>query len=286
MAATTETVAAPGEARQAALPWRGWGLRSAAILYLGLMLVLPLAAVLNDGLGAGLGGLWADIARPAAWAAIKLTLWTAALMTVINTVMGTLMAYVLVRYQFPGRSFVNALIDIPFAIPTVVTGVMLVILYGPQGALGGFLKNNLGWDIIFAPPGIILALLFVSFPFVVRSLQPVLMQVDLDQEEAAYTMGASPWRTFRKVLLPVILPAMITGSLLSFARALGEFGSIVIVAGNFPLRSQTAAVYVLSQIESSNQRAASAMSVVLLAIAFCLVLIVDLVQREQEQRGG
>ncbi len=285
MSTSAVELAAP-RARQLPFPWRQWGLRAAAITYLGFVLILPLAAVVNNGLSGGLTGLWADISRPAAWAAIKLTLWTAAVMTIINTVMGTLTAYVLVRYSFPGRSIVNAIIDIPFAIPTVVTGVMLVILYGPQGALGGFLKENLGWNIIFAPPGIILALLFVSFPFVVRSIQPVLMEIELDQEEAAYTMGASQFLTFRRVLLPAILPALITGSILSFARALGEFGSIVIVAGNFPLRSQTAAVYVLSQIESENQRAASGMSIVLLGIAFCLVVIVDLVQRKRENRHG
>ncbi len=285
MSTTAVELAAP-RARQLPFPWRQWGLRAAAVTYLGLMLILPLAAVVNDGLSGGIGGLWADISRPAAWAAIKLTLWTAGVMTIINTLMGTLTAYVLVRYSFPGRSLINAIIDLPFAIPTVVTGVMLVILYGPQGALGSFLKQELGWDIIFAPPGIILALLFVSFPFVVRTLQPVLMEVDLDQEEAAYTMGASPLLTFRKVLLPAIMPALITGSILGFARALGEFGAIVIVAGNFPLRSQTAAVYVLSQIESENQRAASGMSVVLLGIAFCLVVIVDLVQRRREERHG
>ncbi len=285
MSTTAVQVAAP-RARQLPFPWRQWGLRAAAVTYLGLMLILPLAAVVNDGLSGGIVGMWADISRPAAWAAIKLTLWTAAVMTIINTTMGTLTAYVLVRYSFPGRSLINAIIDLPFAIPTVVTGVMLVILYGPQGALGSFLKEGLGWNIIFAPPGIILALLFVSFPFVVRSLQPVLMEVDLDQEEAAYTMGASAWLTFRKVLLPAILPALITGSILGFARALGEFGAIVIVAGNFPLRSQTAAVYVLSQIESENQRAASGMSVVLLGIAFLLVVIVDLVQRRREDGHG
>lgn len=272
----------PNESSAAPRPWQRWGLRALAVSYLAVMLLLPLAAVAQDGLSGGLAGLWRDISRPAAWSALKLTLWTAAVMTLINTVMGTLTAYVLVRYRFPGRSLANALIDIPFAIPTLVTGVMLVILYGPQGALGGWLKQEWGWEIIFAPPGIILALLFVSFPFVVRSLQPVLMAIELDQEEAAYTLGASSWTTFRRVLLPAILPAIITGALLSFARALGEFGSVVVVAGNFPMRSQTAAVYVLSQIESDNQRGASAMSVVMLAIAFSLIVIVDGVQRRQE----
>ncbi len=283
MSAISQELAVPARSRNVAVNWRAMSLRAAAVIYLTVMLILPLAAVVNDGLRGGLGGMWADISRPAAWAAIKLTLWTAGVMTVINTIMGTLMAYVLVRYRFPGRSLVNSIIDLPFAIPTLVTGVMLVILYGPQAAVGSWLKQQWGWEIIFAPPGIVLALMFVSFPFVVRSLQPVLMEVDVDQEEAAYTMGASPWMTFRRVLLPSILPAVISGAVLSFARALGEFGSIIIVAGNFPMRSQTAAVYVLSQIESENQRAASAMSVALLAIAFCLVVIVDLQQRRQER---
>ncbi len=268
------------------LPWGRWGLRALAVTYLGILLILPLLAVAQDGLSGGLAGLWRDVSRPAAWAALRLTLWTAAVMTVINLVMGTLTAYVLVRYPFPGKSFVNAMIDLPFAIPTLVTGVMLAILYGPQGALGGWLQEELGWQIIFAPPGIILALLFVSFPFVVRSIQPVLMSIELDQEEAAYTLGASSFTTFRRVLLPSILPAVVTGGLLSFARALGEFGSVVIVAGNFPMRSQTAAVYVLSQIESDNQRGASAMSLVMLAIAFALIVAVDLVQRRQEVAHG
>lgn len=255
-----------------------------ALTYLAVMLILPLASVLTDGLRGGPEGLWVDVSRPAAWAALKLTLWTAAVMTLINTVMGVLTAYVLVRFKFPGRSFLNAAIDIPFAIPTLVAGLMLVVLYGPQTALGSFLKQELGWQIIFAPPGIILALLFVSFPFVVRTVQPVLMEIDLDQEDAAATLGASGWTTFRRVLFPAIAPAVFSGSLLSFARALGEFGSIIVVAGNFPLRSQTAAVYVLSQIESDNQRSASAMSVVLLAIAFTLVFIVDRVQKRELRR--
>lgn len=283
--ATTTPLAAPGKTRQAPRLWGQWSLRAVALIYLSVMLLLPLAAVVSDGLSGGLTGLWADVSRPAAMAALRLSLWTAALMTVINTVMGVLTAYVLVRYRFPGRSLFNALIDIPFAIPTLVAGLMLVVLYGPQTALGGLLKEQFGWEIIFAPTGIILALLFVSFPFVVRTVQPVLMEIDLDQEDAAATLGASGWMTFRRVLLPALAPAVISGALLSFARALGEFGSIIVVAGNFPMRSQTAAVYVLSQIESDNQRGASAMSVVLLAIAFTLVFVVDLIQRQQEHHA-
>lgn len=262
-------------------PWGRWGLRLIAVSYLLIMLVIPLLAVVQDGFSGGVAGLWADLTRPAARAALWLTLWTSALMTVINAVMGTLTAYVLVRYNFPGRSFINALIDIPFAIPTLVTGVMLRILYGPQAPIGGWLKDTLGIDVIFAPPGIVLALLFISLPFVVRTVQPVLMSIELDQEQAAYTLGASSWTTFYRVLLPALIPSIITGSLLAFARALGEFGSVVVVAGNLPLRSQVAAVYVLSQIESDNQRGASAVSVVMLAIAFCVILLVDFIQRRR-----
>ena len=279
------TLGARQEARQGSRPWGMWSLRVVALLYLAVMLLLPLLSVIHDGLSGGVEGLVRDVSRPAAFAALRLSLWTAAVMTIINTVMGVLTAYVLVRYKFPGRSFLNAIIDIPFAIPTLVTGLMLVVLYGPQSIIGGFLNRQFDWDIVFAPPGIVLALLFVSFPFVVRTVQPVLMEIDLDQEDAAATLGASGWMTFRRVLLPAIVPAVITGALLSFARALGEFGSIIVVAGNFPLRSQTAAVYVLSQIESDNQRGASAMSVVLLAIAFTLVFVVDWLQRRQEHHA-
>jgi sulfate transport system permease protein len=267
-------------------PWGRWGLRFIAVSYLLIMLVIPLLAVVQDGFSGGIEGLWTDLSRPAARAALWLSLWTAAVMTVINAVMGTLTAYVLVRYQFPGKSFVNALIDVPFAIPTLVTGVMLRILYGPQAPIGGWLQDTFGIDIIFAPPGIVLALLFISLPFVVRTVQPVLMAIEIDQEQAAYTLGASSWRTFYRVLLPALTPSILTGSLLAFARALGEFGSVVIVAGNLPLRSQVAAVYVLSQIESDNQRGASAMSVVMLAIAFFLIVMVDFIQRRQPQAEG
>jgi sulfate transport system permease protein len=158
---------------------------------------------------------------------------------------------------------------------------MLVVLYGPQRALGAWFTQTLGLQIIFAPPGIILALLFVTFPFVTRSVQPVLEALDRDQEEAAATIGAGRWLTFRRVVLPALAMPLTTGSLLSFARAIGEFGAIVVVAGNIPLKSQTAAVYVFGEVESENQRAASAMSVVMLAIAFGLVVLVDYLQRRR-----
>ena len=253
-------------------------MRTVAISYLGLMIAVPLSAILMSGFGDGLLGFWSDVTNRIAFAALRLTLITAVVTTVINLVMGTMMAYVLVRYEFPGRGLINAIVDMPFAIPTLVTGVMLVVLYGPQRTLGAWLQAS-GIQVIFATPGIILALLLVTYPFVVRTVQPVLMELDKAQEEAAYTIGASKWTTFHSIILPTILPAIITGSLLCFARALGEFGSIIVVAGNIPGRTLTAPVYVFGQLESYNQRGASAVSILLLALSFALMLIVEWMQR-------
>jgi sulfate transport system permease protein len=268
--------------RRTARSGGGLGVRGLALTYLTVMLIIPLAVIFYDGLRDGVGGMWRSIAQPAAWHALTLSLWTAGVMALINAVMGTLTAYVLVRYSFPGKRLLNGVIDLPFAIPTLVTGVMLVVLYGPQRALGAWFDQNLGLKIIFAPPGIILALLFITFPFVTRAVQPVLESLDRDQEEAAATIGAGSWTIFRRVVLPAIAMPLTAGTLLSFARAIGEFGAIVIVAGNIPLRSQTAAVYVLGEIESENRRAASSMSVVMLTIAFGLVVLVDFLQRKRD----
>lgn len=258
--------------------------RAAAFGYLALMLIVPLVVIVQDGLRNGIGGMLRAVTQPVALNALILSLWTAGLMALVNAVMGALTAYVLVRYRFPGKALFNALVDLPFAIPTLVTGVMLVVLYGPQRALGAWLGQNLGLKIVFAPPGIILALLFITFPFVVRTVQPVLESLDREQEEAAATIGAGAWTTFRRVVLPAIAMPLASGTLLSFARAIGEFGAIVVVAGNIPLRTQTAAVYVFGEVESENQRAASAMSVVMLAIAFGLVVLVDYLQSRSEKR--
>ena len=180
------------------LPWGRWGLRTVAGVYLAMMILLPLAALVAHGLRDGIRVLWRDISNPIALAALRLTLLTAVVMMIINTVMGTLTAYVLVRYRFFGNRLLNSVIDLPFAIPTLVTGVMLVILYGPQAALGGWLEAR-GGQIIFAKPGIVLALLFVTYPFVIRAVQPVLMELEQAHEEAARTLGASPWLKFRQI---------------------------------------------------------------------------------------
>ncbi|MCA0352495.1 MAG: sulfate ABC transporter permease subunit CysT [Chloroflexi bacterium] len=275
---TTQTI----ERATPRLPWGRWSIRGAALTYLAVFLVLPLIVVVVDGLGAGVESITSVVSSPIARHAIWLTIWTGLVMSLINAVMGLLTAFVLVRYEFPGKTLLNAVVDLPFAIPTLVTGVMLVILYGPQAAIGGWLNQQLGWQVIFAPSGIILALLFTSFPFVVRSVQPVLINLDRSSEEAAATLGAPAWQIFWRVTLPALLPALVSGTLLSFARAIGEFGAIVVVAGNIPLRSQTAAVYVYGEIESGSQRDASAMSLVMLAIALGTMSLVDWLSRRRE----
>ena len=261
------------------VPLRRLVLRSAAFLYLGFLLVIPLVVILFDGLREGIGGLWHQVTLPVAWHALKLSLWTALIMTAINTTFGLLTAYVLVRFEFPGKAVLNAIIDLPLAIPSLVTGVMLVVLYGPQQAVGAWLKESLGLSIIFAPPGIILALLFITYPFVIRAVQPVLAVLDRDQENAAATLGAPGWMIFWRIIFPSIRLPLISGALLSFARAVGEFGAIVIVAGNIPLFSQTAAVYVLGEVESENRMGASAVSIVMIAIALTATLTAQALQR-------
>jgi sulfate/thiosulfate transport system permease protein len=247
----------------------GLALRVGVMAYVGALVALPLAALLQHGLGGGAVALWQAVSAPAAADAIWLTLWTAALMAAINAVMGTLTAWALVRYEFPGRGLLSALVDLPFAIPTLVAGVMLVILLGPQSALGGWLAGQ-GGAVVFAPPSIVLALLFVTVPFVVRAVEPVLMEQDPAEEEAARTLGAGTLRVFWQILLPPMMPAILSGTIRSFARALGEFGSIVVVSGNIPYRTLTAPIYVFGEIESGSPQSAAAVSVVLLGLALAL----------------
>lgn len=243
--------------------------RYSVLAYIGFLVLLPLAALAQHGLNAGFAALAQSLSTPGALHALWLTLWSAAAMTLINAVMGTAAAWALVRYRFPGRSFLSTLVDLPFAIPTLVTGVMLVILYGPHGLMGAWLADA-GMKVAFAPPGILLALLFVTLPFVVRAVEPVLLEQDPAEEEAARTLGAGPWTIFRRVLLPPLLPAILSGAVRSFARALGEFGSIVVVSGNIPYKTLTAPIYIFGEIEAGDPHAAAAVSLVLLAMAVAL----------------
>jgi sulfate transport system permease protein len=253
-------------------------LRGTTLLYLGLMVVLPIAALTFEAARPGVSPFLEALRDPYAWHAVKLTFITALVMVVINVITGTATAWVLVRYDFPGRLLVNALIDLPFAVPTVVTGVMLVVLFGPSSTLGAIL-GRYGWGVIYHQPGIVLALLFVTYPFVIRSVQPVLMELDRAEEEAAATLGASAWTTFRRVTLPALWPSILTGAAVSFARALGEFGSVVMVAGNQPLSTKTAPLYIYGEIESGNRHGAVVISVVLLASSLLILLILNGAQR-------
>jgi len=239
-------------------------LRAAVIGYVALLIIIPLAALVTAATAGGFDDVWAAVNTSVARNALLLTVWTSFLAALANALFGTLTAFVLVRYRFPGRAFLDALVDLPFAIPTLVAGVMLVLLFGPDRLLGGWL-NARGVEVLFTPGAIVLALLFVTLPFVVRAVQPVLLEVDPAEEEAARTMGASPLLTFRRIHLPTIAPAVLQGSLQAFARALAEFGSIVVVAGNIPHSTLTAPVLIFGEVESGRPQTAAAISVVLLA---------------------
>jgi len=249
-------------------------LRSLSFFYIGLLLLLPIIAICSEAFKGGLSNLWANIISPQALYSLKLTILTAVIMVVLNVVTGVATAWVLVRYNFPLKNLMNALIDLPFAIPTVVTGIMLVALYGPNSLIGGFLGRR-GIEVIFAKPGIILALLYVSFPFVVRTVQPVLHEMEKEMEEAAMTLGAGPFTVFRRIVLPTLMPAVLTGAALSFSRAIGEFGSIVIVSGNIPFKTQVASVYIYGELESYNTQGALGLSVVLLVCSFLILILLN-----------
>ena len=252
-----------------------------------MLVALPLAVLAFQVARSGPAAFLKALGRPDRLAlARSSTFVTAAVMVVINVVTGTATAWVLVRYPFPGKNLVNALIDLPFAVPTVVTGVMLVALYGPASVVGTVL-GQYGLAVIYQQPAIVLALLFVTFPFVVRSVQPVLLALDSAEEEAAATLGAGPWTTFRRVTLPAIMPAILTGAGLSLSRALGEFGSVVMVAGNRPMSTKTAPLYIFGEIESGHRYEAMAISIVLLAASLAVLFAPELApaSRGESQHG-
>jgi sulfate transport system permease protein len=252
-------------------------LRGTTLAYLGLMTVLPLAALSAEAVRPGATAFLEALRDPYAWHALKLTFITALVMVFVNVLTGTATAWVLVRYEFPARGLVNALVDLPFAVPTVVTGVMLVVLFGPASVVGTIL-GRYGWGVIYHQPGIVLALLFVTYPFVIRSVQPVLMELDRAEEEAAATLGAGAWTTFRRVTLPALWPSILTGGAVSFSRALGEFGSVVMVAGNQPLATKTAPLYIFGEIESGNRHGALVISAALLASSLLILLVLNGIQ--------
>ena len=275
----------PLRRRRRTVPLGRWTLRGTALLYLGLMIVVPLIAVVTKGFGHGLGDLRAALASPGATAALRLTLLTSALAALVNGLLGTLLAYVLVRFRFPGRGALGAVVDVPFAIPTLVTGVMLVALYGPNSPIGSFLGEQ-GVHVIFAPLGILLALLFITLPLVVRAVEPVLLELDPAEEEAARVLGAGGWTTFRRIVLPAIRPAITAGALLSFARAIGEFGSIVVVAGNITGKTLTAPVFIFQLASQFKPEQAAAVSTLLFGLSFVLVLTTERLVRRRKAEGA
>jgi sulfate transport system permease protein len=225
--------------------------------------LLPISALLAAAAKGGPSTFWQAISNPEAVAALKLTLIVSAIVVLINAVAGTLIAWVLVRDEFPGKRIVNALIDLPFALPTIVAGVVLLALYGKGGPSG--------IDITFTRAAVGLALLFVTLPFVVRSVQPVLIELDRSMEEAASSLGAGSFTVFRRIVLPNLMPAILSGVALSFARAVGEFGSVVLISGNLPFKTEVSAVYIFNQVENDNVRAAASVSVTLLLCALVVL---------------
>jgi len=248
-------------------------------LWLSVIVLLPLAALTVHSLDEGLAGFWDAVTSPAAVAAIWTTLVVSVGVALVNAVMGTLIAWVLVRDEFPGKRYVNALIDLPFALPTIVASIVLLSLYGPNSPIGVHL-NATRW-------GLAVALAFVTLPFVVRSVQPVLIELDRDVEEAAASLGASNTATFRRVVLPTLGPSIISGAGLAFARAVGEYGSVVLIGGNIPHQTQVVSQYIQQQIEIDRPANAAAVSVVLLAISFVTLFVLRLwgsrAQRREER---
>jgi sulfate transport system permease protein len=245
--------------------------------------VLPIIGVYVNSFSEGWSNFAESIMDPIAWKAVLLTVRLAVIATLINVVLGTMIAWVLTRYRFFGRSFLNSLVDLPFALPTAVGGLMIMLLLGPVSAVGK-LAETMGIEIVFHQPAIVIAMTFVTFPFVIRAVQPLLEEIDPSEEEASYTMGASKARTFRQVILPSMAPGMISGGMLAFSRALAEFGAVVLVAGNIPGRTLTASVFIYGEIESDNPTGAAAVSVLLLTLSFLILWLINLVQMRGRKR--
>lgn len=257
-------------------------LRATVVTYVLLLVALPMIALVYRGTRGGPVQFWIDVSTPAAVHAVVLTAVTSAAAACINAAAGIVIAWALVRHRFPGRKLLSSLVDVPFAVPTLVTGVLLVALYGPQSPVGRVLEAS-GVPIAFAQPGIVLALVFVTLPLAVRTIEPVLSGLDRAEEDAAVTLGASTTTVLVHVILPPLRPAIAAAWVQVFARALAEFGAIAAVSGNIPRHTQVASVYVLAQLESGSPRSAAAVSVVLLAVA---LLLQPLWQRLVRGGGG
>jgi sulfate transport system permease protein len=284
--------------RRRVLP--GFGLSLGFTLaYLGLIVLIPLSAAFIKSAGLSWAEFWATATSPRVVASYKLSFGVSMLAALVNAIFGGILAWVLVRYSFPGRRIVDALVDLPFALPTAVAGIALTAIYSPNGWVGQWLDpiwaggvakltawipwvdwtSWLGGKVAFDRPGVFLALTFVGLPFVVRTLQPVLEELEPELEEAAATLGANRWQTMTRVIFPELLPALITGFALSFARALGEYGSVVFIAGNMPMHSEITPLLIITKLEQYDYRGATAIAVVMLVASFFLLLLINLLQK-------
>ncbi len=255
------------------------------VLYLSLIVLIPLSATFLKAAQLGWEGIWQAVSSPRVLASYRLTFGASLFAATVNLVFGLLVAWVLVRYRFPGRRLVDALVDLPFALPTAVAGIALTALYAPNGWLGALLVP-LGVKVAFTPLGIVVALIFIGLPFVVRTVQPVLEDAEAELEEAAASLGAGRLTTFRRVILPTIWPALLTGFTLAFARALGEYGSVIFIAGNLPFVSEITPLLIITKLEQYDYAGATAIAASMLTLSFLLLLPINLLQAWSRRRTG
>jgi sulfate transport system permease protein len=255
------------------------------LVYLSLIVLIPLSAVAFKASELGFLGFWDVVTAPRVVASYKLSFGLALLAGAINALFGLMLAWVLVRYTFPGKSLVDALVDLPFALPTAVTGIALTALYAKNGWIGQHLEA-IGIKVAFTPLGILIALIFIGLPFVVRTVQPILEDLETELEEASASLGANRWQTFYIVILPILLPALLTGFALAFARAVGEYGSVIFIAGNIPLVSEITPLMIITKLEQYDYAGATAIAVVMLLISLLLLLVINGLQAWTAKRTG
>ena len=255
------------------------------LLYLGLLVLLPLGALVVKASGIGLGGIAAAATEPRVAAALTTSFSISLLAAGVASLFGLLIAWVLTRYDFPGRKLVDAIVDLPFALPTAVAGIALAALYAPNGWVGSFLEP-LGIKVAYTPLGIFIALVFIGLPFAVRTVQPLIAEIERELEEASATLGASRWRTLRSVLLPPLLPGVLTGFALAFARAVGEYGSVIFIAGNLPYISEIAPLLIVIKLSEYDYTGATVIATIMLAISFSVLLVINLLQAWSRRRFG
>jgi len=264
----------------------GFGLSLGFTLaYLSLIVLIPLSAVFIKSLGIGCDGLWEILSSERILKSLQLSFSTALIAAFINVVFGLLLAWCLVRYRFPGKRIVDALVDLPFALPTAVAGIALTSLYAPTGWIGQYLEP-LGIQVAYTPIGITLALIFIGIPFVVRTVQPVLSDLETELEEAASALGANRLRIVTKVILPILFPALITGFALAFARGVGEYGSVIFIAGNQPFKTEIAPLMIISRLEEYDYAGATTIAVVMLVLSFAILFLINLLQAWASRRTG